>query len=166
MRVNISALQLQRSDLVGDVAHALERTQVPAAMLCLEITETAVMTDVEQSMDVLAQLHTLGVQLAIDDFGTGFSSLAYLKRFPVEILKIDKSFVDDVASDPDVRAIVASVLGLASSLDLEVIAEGVETTTQRDVLVELGCRRAQGHLFARAMAPDETEAWLSAHSLT
>lgn len=166
MRVNISALQLERSDLVGDVALALERTQVPAGMLCLEITETAVMTDVERSMDVLAQLHALGVQLAIDDFGTGFSSLAYLKRFPVGILKIDKSFVDDVASDPDGRAIVASVLGLASSLDLEVIAEGVETTTQRDVLVELGCRRAQGHLFARAMAQDETEAWLSAHSST
>ena len=145
-----------------DVADALQRAQVPAARLCLEITETVLMTDVERSMEALASLHALGVQVAIDDFGTGFSSLAYLKRFPVEILKIDKSFVDDVATDDDGRAIVSSVLGLASSLELEVIAEGVENADQRDVLLELGCTRAQGHLFASAMPEEDVEAWLLA----
>jgi diguanylate cyclase (GGDEF)-like protein len=160
MRVNLSTLHLLRSDLVTDVASTIDRHHVEPHRLCLEITETAVMTDVDRSMAVLEDLHGLGVNLAIDDFGTGFSSLAYLKRFPVQTLKIDRSFVDDVATDPDGRAIVDSIVGLASSLGLGLVAEGVETTAQRDTLVELGVRRAQGHLFGEAMEPEAFTTWL------
>ncbi len=160
MRVNVSAMQLARPELVGDVGAILDSAAVPPHQVCLEITETAIMTDIGRSMDVLAELHRLGVRLAIDDFGTGFSSLAHLKRFPVQLLKIDRTFVDDLG-DAEGRAIVASVLGLASSLGLAVIAEGVETDEQRRALVELGCTRAQGHLFSEAMDQDSCRRWLA-----
>lgn len=159
MRVNVSAAQLAHDGLVEDVRSALDGAGLDPARLCLEITETAVMTDVDQSMRVLAGLHGLGVELAIDDFGTGFSSLAYLRRFPVEILKVDQSFVADVF-EPDGRAIVEAVLQLARSLDLEVIAEGIETDGQLDALTELGCRRGQGHLFSAALAEVDLLAWI------
>lgn len=160
MRVNVSAVQLARGELVDEVAVAIAETGIDPGCLCLEITETAVMTDVERAQDVLAGLAALGVRVAIDDFGTGFSSLAYLKRLPVQELKIDKSFVDDVATDADGAAIVSSVLLLAASLDLSVIAEGVERPDQRDLLIELGCERAQGHLFAPALDAEDLRAWM------
>ncbi len=162
MRVNVSAVQLGRPELVSEVAAVLAETGIDPACLCLEVTETAVMADVERAQDVLAGLAALGVRLAVDDFGTGFSSLAYLKRLPVGELKIDKSFVDDVATDADARAIVVSVLLLASSLELGVVAEGVEDDAQRDVLAELGCTRAQGHLFASAMDEHDLRCWIAA----
>lgn len=164
MRVNVSAVQLARPELVREVAEAIAETGIDPQCLCLEITETAVMTDVERAQAILAGLAALGVRVAIDDFGTGFSSLAYLKRLPVHELKIDKSFVDDVATDADGEAIVVSVLLLASSLELDVIAEGVERDEQRRVLVELGCKRAQGHLFAPALSAADLAAWMRERS--
>ncbi len=165
MYLNVSAMQLGQPELVAEVRRTLDQAGVPPHQICLEITETAVMTDVDRSMRVLAALHELGVDLAIDDFGTGFSSLAHLKRFPVQLLKIDRSFVDDL-DDDDGRAIVASVLGLASSLGLEVIAEGVETGEQRRILVDLGCSRAQGHLFSVALDRESCGRWLAARRRT
>lgn len=161
MRINISALHLSEPGLVDDVRRVLHASGVRPQRLCLEITETAVMSDVERSLDTLRSLHDLGVGLAIDDFGTGFSSLAHLKRFPVQTLKIDRSFVDDMVGSADGAAIVASIVGLAGSLGLDVVAEGVETESQRAALVALGVRRAQGHLFAPALAPEQALAFLA-----
>lgn len=160
MRVNVSAVQLARPEIVDEVAAVIADTGIDPSCLCLEITETAVMTDVERAQAVLAGLAELGVRVAIDDFGTGFSSLAYLKRLPVRELKIDKSFVDDVTTDADGEAIVVSVLLLAASLDLGVVAEGVERDDQRQALIGLGCERAQGHLFAPALSADDLRAWM------
>ncbi|MEZ5382320.1 MAG: EAL domain-containing protein [Microthrixaceae bacterium] len=147
LRVNMSARELQAPDVVDSVATTLGRVGYPASALCLELTETALMGNAPSSAMVLDELHALGVSLAIDDFGTGYSSLSYLKRFPVDVVKIDRSFVLGLP-DGDDRAIIASVVALADSLGLEVTAEGVERTDQRDVLVNLGCLRGQGYLFA------------------
>ncbi len=159
LRVNVSAHQLGRS-LLTQVKDVLADCSLDPQRLCLEITETAVMSNIDCSERVLAELHELGIQLAIDDFGTGFSSLAYLKRFPVDLLKIDRSFVEGV-TEPQGRAIVASVLGLAAALDLDVIAEGVENQAQQDALTELGCRRAQGHFFSQALPAQDVLRWIS-----
>jgi len=112
------------------------------------------MADAETSIEVLEKLRGLGVELAIDDFGTGYSSLSYLKRFPVGVVKIDRSFVDGLGVDPDDSAIVRAIMALAGSLGLTVTAEGVETEVQLDELVRLGCSRVQGYLFARPQPPE------------
>lgn len=159
-RVNLSARQL-RSAIVAEVEDALAFSGLPPEHLCLELTETSIMDDVQESARILTKFRDLGVQVAIDDFGTGFSSLAYLKRFPVGILKIDQTFVDGVGVDPDDTAIVRSVIGLARTLRLEVVAEGIEDATQVAELVRLGCRRGQGFHLARP-APAEDVALLLA----
>lgn len=151
MRVNLSPRQLEDPDLVDLVGSALARYGLDPHNLCLEITETALMTDAEASLAVLQRLDTLGVALAIDDFGTGYSSLSYLKRFPVDILKIDRSFVDGLPVDEEDAAIVSTVVSLAMSLGMTVTAEGVETPEQADTLVGLGCGRGQGWLYSKAV---------------
>ncbi|RMH79774.1 MAG: EAL domain-containing protein [Actinomyces sp.] len=156
VRVNLSARQL-RPAVVDEVAAALEASGLEAGALCLELTETAIMDDVAESERLLGALRELGVRLAVDDFGTGFSSLAYLKRFPVDILKIDRTFVDGVGVDPDDTAIVRSVIGLARTLKLDVVAEGIEDATQVDELLRLGCGRGQGFHLARPAPADEVE---------
>jgi len=156
VRVNLSARQL-RAAIVGEVQQALAAAALAPERLCLELTETAIMDDVAESAKILQQFRELGVQVAIDDFGTGFSSLSYLKRFPVDILKIDRSFVDGVGVDPDDTAIVRSIIVLARTLRLDVVAEGIEDATQVDELVRLGCTRGQGfHLAKPAPAGDVT----------
>ncbi len=149
LRVNFAAAQLQRDETVGLVRLALEQTGLPAHRLCVEITESAVMTDITRSEDILHRLKEVGVKIAVDDFGTGFSSLAYLKRFPVDALKIDRAFVMDLAESVDDQAFVRSIISLAEALGLDVVAEGVETREQADVLLRLGCHRAQGYFFGR-----------------
>jgi diguanylate cyclase (GGDEF)-like protein/PAS domain S-box-containing protein len=160
LRVNLSALQLGEPDLLPKVMRIIHETGIEPSCLCLEITETVVMADAEASLEVLQKLRGLGVELAIDDFGTGYSSLSYLKRLPVDVLKIDRSFVDGLGTDPDDTAIVQAIMVLASSLGLSVTAEGVETDVQLDELMRLGCRRVQGYLFGRPGPADAVSARL------
>ncbi len=160
LRVNLSALQLGQPDLLPNVVAILKDTAIEPPSLCLEITETVVMADAEASLHVLQKLRGLGVELAIDDFGTGYSSLSYLKQLPVDVLKIDRAFVDGLGTDPDDAAIVQAVMVLASSLGLRVTAEGVENDTQLRELLRLGCQRVQGFLFGRPAPPDQIVARL------
>ena len=155
LRVNVSARQLTRGDLSAVVAEALEATGLEPARLCLEITESVLVDDPVASARTLAQIETLGVAIAVDDFGTGYSSLEQLRRFPVDCVKIDRSFVRGIGDSPEDAAIVAAVIELGHVLGLTVTAEGVETTEQHDRLRELGCDDAQGFLFGR---PEPAEA--------
>ena len=157
LRVNLSARQLELPTLVAEVAALLDQSGLPPHQLCLEITETALMRDVDMALRVLTELHEVGVCLAVDDFGTGYSSLSFLKRFPLDVLKIDRSFVDGLPDDHDDVAIVSTILQLASSLGLSTTAEGVETEEQHRALVELGCPTAQGYLFARPLTSTDFE---------
>jgi EAL domain-containing protein (putative c-di-GMP-specific phosphodiesterase class I) len=158
--VNVSPIQLRKGRLFDSVLLALHDSGLPPANLALEITESAVMEDIEAAAEMLQRLYGLGVQIEIDDFGTGHSSLAYLKQLPIERLKIDQSFVRAVPGDADSEAIVDAIIGLATSLRLEIIAEGVETEAQRHFLLERGCRAMQGYYFCRPLPPDEFEARL------
>jgi EAL domain-containing protein (putative c-di-GMP-specific phosphodiesterase class I) len=142
----------------------LAATSIVPHSLKLEITESAVMQDAEAAERTLRALKELGVQLAIDDFGTGYSSLSYLKRFPVDTLKIDRSFVDGLGSDAQDTAIVRSVVALAQTLDLSVTAEGVETSSQLAQLRLLGCDFSQGYLLGRPVAAEAAEAHFLAQS--
>ena len=153
--VNLSPRQFRQKDLVGTVAIALTRSGVDAQSLELEITEGTAMANVGQTVAVLAELRELGVKLAVDDFGTGYSSLSYLKRFPLHSLKIDRSFVRDLETDPNSNAIVRATIALAHSLNLRVVAEGIETAAQRDILVENGCDDGQGYLYSPALPAEE-----------
>jgi diguanylate cyclase (GGDEF)-like protein/PAS domain S-box-containing protein len=158
--VNLSGRQFWQKDLVRVVQDALAAAGLPPQALELEITESTVMQHVEQALAMLQELNDLGVTLAIDDFGTGYSSLAYLKRFPVDKLKVDRTFVRDVDRDPDDAAIVSSVIALARSMQLAVVAEGVETEAQRDLLLERGCTAMQGFLFCRPLPAGEFVAFV------
>ena len=150
--VNISSRQFSDGTLVEAVRRALDTTGFPAAMLTLELTESAVMENSDRAVQLLEELKAIGVRFSIDDFGTGYSSLAYLKRFPVDALKIDRSFVADIADDENDRMIVATVVAMARQLQLEVIAEGVETPVQLEFLSQLGCSACQGYLFGRPVS--------------
>ncbi len=132
----------------------LDASGLAPGALTLEITESALMADAESNVVTLAELKTLGVRLAVDDFGTGYSSLTYLSRFPVDFLKIDRSFVDGLGQESDDTAIVHSVISLAHSLRLEVIAEGVESGDQSERLRALGCRYGQGYHFSRPLTAE------------
>lgn len=149
--VNIWMLQLTRGELIDKLPAILARYGVAGERLTLELTETLVMNNPEQSIASMKRISDLGVQIAVDDFGTGYSSLAYLKRLPLDKLKIDKTFVRDLRSDSDDAAITHSIVALAQALGLVVVAEGVETEEQRDLLIELGCQQAQGFYYAQAL---------------
>ncbi|MEO6227848.1 MAG: GGDEF and EAL domain-containing protein [Thermomonas sp.] len=151
VRVNVSSRQFDESDLVADVMAALEASGLAPARLCLELTETTLMRDLDRALLVLVKLKAAGVSVAIDDFGTGYASLVYLKRLPIDVLKIDRSFVEGIPGSPVDTAIVHAVVGLATALGIDVIAEGVETLVQQQALQALGLRRMQGWLYARAM---------------
>ncbi|WP_168184644.1 EAL domain-containing protein [Oleiagrimonas sp. MCCC 1A03011] len=145
MAVNLSMVQLQRSGLAKRLQHTLQEHGVPPECLELELTESTVMANVEQSMRTLGELRAIGVSLAIDDFGTGYSSLAYLKRLPLTVLKIDQAFVGDITTDPDDEAITATIITMAHSLGLQVVAEGVETAEQAEYLSAHDCDLMQGN---------------------
>ncbi|WP_310450227.1 EAL domain-containing protein [Sulfuritalea sp.] len=151
--VNLSPRQFRQAGLVDMLRRILADTGQPARLLELEITESTLMHDIEETQARLQEISAMGVQLVIDDFGTGYSSLSYLKRFPVHKLKIDQSFVRDLTIDPEDAAIVTAIIGLAGSLGLDTLAEGVETREQLDVLRGLGCEKFQGYLFARPLPP-------------
>jgi diguanylate cyclase (GGDEF)-like protein len=166
MAVNVSPRQLASAEFAGVVERALAETELDPSLLCLEITESAVMADPAAATAVLEQLKALGVRLAIDDFGVGYSSLAQLKALlPVDTIKIDKSFVDGVTGDGEDQAIVDAVLRLADGLGLAAVAEGVETAEQVDALLGLGCRLSQGFHFARPQSPSELERLLEIDAL-
>ena len=148
MCVNISAQQLDQPGLVDDVAQALAKSGLPAHLLVLEITETLLMQDTEATISKLARLKALGIKLAVDDFGTGYSSLQYLNRFPIDILKIAKSFVDGLAGDNQETALVRAITDLADNFSLRVVAEGIESAEQAPRLIALGCELAQGFHFS------------------
>jgi len=157
--VNISAIQFQ-SDLQGTIIKVLEKSGMDANLLELEITESMLMDDNNKIIEVMHNLKKLGINFSIDDFGTGFSSLSYLKRMPIDKLKIDRSFIKDVVNDDNDAAIATSVISLGLNMNLEVIAEGVEQLEQKLFLLEHGCHSAQGYLYAKPMPAEEFEAWL------
>jgi diguanylate cyclase (GGDEF)-like protein len=159
--VNLSARQLGRPDLVDSIARILEETGTNPGDLCLEITESVLMEDVESTLGALSALKTLGVKLSVDDFGTGYSSLSYLKRFPVSLLKVDKSFIDGLGRDTEDTAIVEAVIGLAHALGLTAVAEGVETKEQLAHLNILGCDLYQGYYFSRPRPAEELASLLA-----
>jgi diguanylate cyclase (GGDEF)-like protein len=152
--VNLSGRQFDRGSLAPLVARVLADTGLAPQRLQLEVTESVIMNTAD-ALQYINDLHALGVELAIDDFGTGYSSLAYLKQLPVQTLKIDRSFIKDIPADKDDEAIAVAIVQLGKSLDLAVIGEGVETAEQAAFLLRHGCRRAQGYLYGRPMAPGE-----------
>ena len=160
LSVNISARQVITPGFVGLVSTLLERTAMDPTDLVLEVTEGIFIENGERAMAVLGELRNLGVRLALDDFGTGYSSLNYLRRFPVDIVKIDQGFISDIGRDPAAAAIVAAVTQLTHVLGMKVIAEGVEAQHQRDELVSVGCELAQGYLFAQPMTEADFTALL------
>jgi EAL domain-containing protein (putative c-di-GMP-specific phosphodiesterase class I) len=151
MRVNVSATQLRDPGLAEVVREALVESDVPAPDLCLELTESVLMQEVDGSAGALCQLRALGVRLALDDFGTGYSSLAYLRRLQVDRLKVDRSFM----AEPADETIVAAIVGMARGLGLAVTAEGIETAAQLERARALGCDAVQGFLLARPVAPED-----------
>jgi EAL domain-containing protein (putative c-di-GMP-specific phosphodiesterase class I) len=168
MSVNVSVVQLRAGEqLLTDVRDALRDSGLPPTCLQLEITESAAIQDARDATDVLTTLRALGVRLAIDDFGTGYSSLSYLERLPIDVLKIDKAFVDRLtAEEGDGSPLVPTILAIAQALGLRVIAEGIELPAQSDELQALGCALGQGFLFARPLAPDDVPAFVETHTLT
>jgi len=161
--VNFSAAQFKERDLAARVEAALRDTGLPGRALEVEITETVAMQNAESTIASFRTLKRMGVRISIDDFGTGYSSLSYLKRFPIDILKIDKSFVRDITTDSDDAAIVRTIAALGRTLKLMVVAEGVETQGQVDFLASEGCDRMQGYLFSRPVDDGELLALLERH---
>lgn len=161
MAVNLSPLQFGHAGLIETVQTTLERHQLRPRCLTLEITESTAMHDADASVVILQKLHEMGVRIAIDDFGTGYSSLLYLKRLPATELKIDRGFVRDLEYDTEDRAIVSAIVALGQTLDLKIVAEGVETIAQQEFLTNLGCDSLQGFLFGRPMPPDQFMAALA-----
>lgn len=152
--VNLSAHQFTQRDLIESITQIIEQTAIEPNQLELELTETMIMQDVEQGVETLNRLRALGIRLSIDDFGTGYSSLYYLKRFPVHVLKIDRAFVNDLTSSESDMLIVQSIITLAHSLKLQVVAEGVETAGQLACLTDCDCDQIQGYYFSRPLAVD------------
>jgi diguanylate cyclase (GGDEF)-like protein len=157
LAVNLSARQFQRGEVVEQVKSILKETQLPPGLLELEITETVAMQDHARTIDTLHRLRELGVRVSIDDFGTGYSSLSYLRRFPIDKIKIDRSFVKDIGADKSAGGIVSAIIAVARELGLRVVAEGVETLEQLDYLRRQRCDSAQGYLFSRPVPASQLD---------
>jgi EAL domain-containing protein (putative c-di-GMP-specific phosphodiesterase class I) len=166
--VNVSALQFQQADFLEILKTTLDSTGLPPAYLELELTESLLLANTADAIRKVAAVRELGVGVAIDDFGTGYSSLAYLQKLPIDRLKIDQSFVRDMGTGPNITvdrthtAVITAITSLAASLGMQVVAEGVETTAQRDYLIEIGCDALQGFLFSRPVHAERIEAMLRA----
>jgi diguanylate cyclase (GGDEF)-like protein/PAS domain S-box-containing protein len=158
--VNISARMFERPDFIDNVTAALSETGLPPEYFEAEVTETMAMKDFDTTISILGRLHTLRVPIAIDDFGTGHSSLAYLKKFPAHMLKVDRSFVKDMTPDSDDAAIAQAIIAMAHSLKMHAIAEGVETVEQLELLRGFGCDEVQGFYFSKPLPPDEFERFM------
>ncbi len=164
--VNVTQRQFIEGDLKHDIAAMLARHGTPADLLELELTEGSLMAHTDRTMTALSELRAMGMQISVDDFGTGYSSLAYLRQFPLDKLKIDIAFIRDITTKPDDAAVTLAIIRLAHSLNLEVIAEGVETAAQVEFLKHHGCEQVQGYYFSRPLAPDALEAFVHAHRHT
>jgi EAL domain-containing protein (putative c-di-GMP-specific phosphodiesterase class I) len=162
LSVNLSARQLRQPELVDDIVEALEATGFDPTCLTLEITETALMRDTARALITLEKLRALGIRLALDDFGTGYSSLSYLRQFPIDIIKIDKSFVDGIARGSEEAALARAIIELGRTLSLDTVAEGVEEPHQLEQLRALHCNFGQGFHFARPLAADALDEVLRA----
>ena len=160
--VNVSPRQLETDAFLDDVDRALRATDLPPHALTLEITETALMRDAEAAVGRLQSLKELGIRLSIDDFGTGYSSLAYLQRFPVDEVKVDRSFVSSMAESSESAAIIHTLVELSNTLGLVALAEGIETPQQLESLRREGCHRGQGYFLGRPSSPQAIEEMLSA----
>jgi diguanylate cyclase (GGDEF)-like protein len=154
MAVNVSPRQLHDPNFVNLVSEALMRSHVPARQLWLEVTEGVMIAQPEQALQALRRLHDLGVRIAIDDFGTGYSSLSLLRKYPIDRLKIDRSFVSGVADDASARSLVRTIVAMCESLGLDAVAEGVESERQLRTLADLRCGKAQGYLISHPVEPD------------
>ena len=153
--INLSSRQFQRENIAELVQQTIIKTGISPSRVTLEITESILLTDDTETLDTLHQLRNMGVEIAIDDFGTGYSSLSYLKRVPVSILKIDRSFIDGLPDDPEDVALVEAILVMAHSLNLKVVAEGVETKEQHEFLRTRHCDMVQGYYFSRPVPENE-----------
>jgi diguanylate cyclase (GGDEF)-like protein len=162
--INVSGEQFQQSDLVEFTRSVLEETGINPHLVELEVTESAFMEDIQQTIHKLKQLHSLGVELAIDDFGTGYSSLSYLRQFPIDRLKIDQSFIRNALNNSDDAAIAKTIIGLGRSLNLKVIAEGVETQQHEEFLVSEGCDEVQGYRYSRPIPAEKLETLLASYT--
>jgi EAL domain-containing protein (putative c-di-GMP-specific phosphodiesterase class I) len=158
--VNVSKHQFRQGDFVAQVKAVLEKSGIKPNRLKLELTESLLLNNVEDSISKMQQLKSIGVDFSMDDFGTGYSSLSYLKRLPLDQIKIDQSFVHDISTNPNDAAIVQTIIAMASTLGLRVLAEGVETEVQRKFLESSGCLAFQGYLFGKAMPAETFEALL------
>jgi len=163
--VNVSPIQFKSQTLALNIAAALAASGLAASRLELEITEAVLIRDDEVALDILNQLHAIGVRIALDDFGTGYSSLSYLQRFPFDKIKIDRAFIKDLADTGASSAIVQAVVNIAAASDMTTTAEGVETEQQRNLLRVLGCTEMQGYLFSRPVPAADIRKLLSAHHL-
>ncbi len=153
--VNLSPKQLLDPLLISDISQALEHSGLPVELLELEITETVVIEDIERVIEILQVLREMGIRISVDDFGTGYSSLIYLKRLPVDTVKIDRSFLDDIPGDPDDESLIRAIINMSHSLGLQVISEGVETEAQQRFLQQEGCDELQGFLLSRPIMPEQ-----------
>jgi EAL domain-containing protein (putative c-di-GMP-specific phosphodiesterase class I) len=152
LAINLSARQFRQKNLADNIAQILQQYNIAAHQLGIEITESILVHNIDEVLDTLLKLSNMGLEISIDDFGTGYSSLSYLKLFPINKIKIDKSFVDDITTHPDDAAIVQAVIAMAQGLKMSVVAEGVETQAQLDFLRQQGCRQYQGYLFSKPLA--------------
>jgi EAL domain-containing protein (putative c-di-GMP-specific phosphodiesterase class I) len=159
--VNLSAIQFLQGNLLNVIKNILERNQLKPEFLELEITESTLMSNIEDTIKTLIDIKELGVSIAIDDFGTGYSSLSYLKRLPLDILKIDRSFIKDMPDDGDDTAITSAIIAMAHQLQLKVVAEGVETETQMNILRDFGCEIGQGYYYCKPIPAEEFEQHIS-----
>jgi len=162
--INISGLQLEHESFVGDVAAALESSGAPSDRVVLELTEGTLMRRTSETLVRLHALKALGVQLAIDDFGTGYSSLSYLQRFPIDVLKVDKTFVEGIARSGGDGALARTIVALGEMMKVRTLAEGIETQEQCDILAELGCKYGQGYFFAHPMPGSDVAGWAAGHA--
>jgi EAL domain-containing protein (putative c-di-GMP-specific phosphodiesterase class I) len=160
MAVNISAVELRSKDFVAGVRGVLAQTECDPRCLELELTETFLMQDSKSTALVLSAIKQLGVQLALDDFGTGYSSLSYMRRFPIDTLKVDRSFVRDLAMDVSDASVVSAVINMGKGLKMRVVAEGVEALEQLQFLKQNGCAEAQGYYFSRPLPAQDSAEWL------
>ena len=160
MTVNVSGVQLDDSNFQTMVQMILEQTRLNAAYLELELTESSLMSNPEKWIEDLDALDALGIRLAIDDFGTGYSSLSYLRQMPVDVLKIDQSFVRDLPSDSDACVIAEAIIGLSKSMNMESLAEGIEDEKQLIFLKAIGCKTGQGYYFSKPLPANEAKAFL------